>query len=442
MKSRITFVVLAVSLVCCRSILAGQVIGYITDPCDYLISADTDITKAWVEKNGTNLTFVMVMRGTIRSASLLPGYNDSLTYVWYVDADNDPTTGQSPGWVGSEFNIRAVISKNPALAGGFVDAVGSMTGGGTGTVNVTGNKIQITINRSQTGAVRRLHWRSDAWQDISGSFSGNGVTPMSGLARVCRYGVLFDAYSQYSQVGNNYINAFRIGTVDPVIAIDNQDSGQYNIFLSDERKYPGQDNWQIFGQTVGHAGPYNLRTFCRFDVENADPCDVFGYGHAQSLFNRNFILDGNEGETGMIPHGVFFLKWSHDYHILASDAEWQTNAFSTAQVTLYQLDPFDLKGNWQHQLLPPVRNNDIFYKYEQVIDLADIGLELGRTYQISALLMDDVSVPQPSDNAKAVSDASLLLNIDANGPEGDIDQDWDVDFFDFALFAENWLEHW
>jgi hypothetical protein len=282
---------------------------------------------------------------------------------------------------------------------------------------------------------------SDAWGDIGGSVSGNGVTSISGLARVCRYGVLFDPYSQYSQVGDNYINAhLETDPNNPVISLYNQDSGPYNIFLSDEQKYPEQDNWQIFGQITGHAGPYNLRTFCRLDVDNSDPCTFFGYGHSESLFEREFILDGDEGETGMIPHGVFFLRWSHDYHIFASDAAWQTNASSFGRIVLNQVDPWEQKAAWEHQ--ESACNSDIFHKHEQVIDLSDIGLELGRTYRISAFLMDNVYVPQPSDNAEAASDASLLLSIDAAVPEGDVDQDWDVDLLDFALFAENWLERW
>lgn len=444
MKSKISLVVLAVSLVCCQSISAGQIIGYVTDPCNGTIDDYIDILGAWVEKDGTDLTFVMVMRGTIPSESELDP-NDTLTYIWFVDADNDSTTGQSP--VGSEFNIRVVISQNPDLAGGYVDIVGSMTGGGTGTVEVIDNKIQITIDRSQVGAVRRLHWQSNAWAEIGGAYSENGLT-VSGLARVCRYGVLLDPFSRYGQVGDNYIEVYEETDLnEPVISLSNTAGGQYNIFLSDEEKYPEQDNWEIFGQTTGHsgtagsghAGPYHLRTFCRIDVENSDPY-AFGDGRSQSRFDWNFILDGNEGETGMIPRGAFFLKWSHDYHIFAADAEGQAYVLSGGRIELYQVNPWQLKAVWVHQ--EPACNSDIFNKHEQVIDLADAELELGKTYRLSAFLTDNVYVPQASGNAEVASDASLLLNIDVVGPEGDFDQDWDVDLFDFAQFAENWLEQW
>jgi hypothetical protein len=441
MKSRINFLVLFVLLVCCRSVFAGQVVGYITDPANYSIYDYTDIMEAWVEKDGTNLIFVMVMRGTIPSESGLPNYDDTLTYLWFVDADNDPTTGQNPGWIGSEFNIRVVISQNPGLAGNFVDVVGPIGGGGAGTVDIIDNKIQITIDRSQVGAVRRLHWRSDAWVNIEGTVTGNGLTPISGLARVCRYGVLFDPYSQYNEVGENYITAYMEPDANnPVISLSNQNSGQENIFLSDERKYPEQDDWQILGQTTGHAGPCNLRTSCRLDVENSEPNHVSGNGCSSSFCKRNFILDGAEGETGLVPHGVFFLKWSHDYHIFASDDVLLAFALTNGQIVLYQVEPEEGKGSWAHQEI--AFNKDIFHRHEEVIDLSDIGLEFGITYWIGAFLTDNVCLPEPSGNAEAVSDASLLLNIDAAVPEGDVDKDWDVDLWDFALFAGNWLENW
>lgn len=446
MKSRINFAVLVILLACCQSISAGQIVGYITDPCNVSINEYVDIVEAWVEKDGTNLTFVMVMRGTIPSAPGLPGYDDSLTYIWFVDADSDPTTGQNP--VGGEFNIRAVISQNPTLAGGYVDVVGSMAGGGTGTVDVNDNKIQITINRSQIGAVRRLYWQSDAWEDIGGSYSGNGLTPMSGLARVCRYGILFDPYSRNFQVGENAIEAcLETDPENPVIDLYDEDTSQENLFFSIERKYPDQDSWQIFGQSVGHSGPnspchkgpFNLRTFCQIYVENSDP-NAYGSSYSQSHFSQDFILDGNEGETGIVPSGAFLLNWSHDYHILASDTDEQTFALSNVQIMLYQVDPWQIVTVLENQDF--ACNSDKFYKHEELIDLADRGLEFGKTYRIQAFLTDTASVPDPTNNAEAASDATLLLDIAVAGPEGDFDQDWDVDLFDFALFAENWLECW
>ena len=437
MKGSILFAVLVLSLVYCPSILAGQVIGHITDPCDYGISGDTDIIEAWVEKDGTNLTFAMMMRDTIRSTSSLPDFNDTLNYIWHVDADNDYKTGQSSA--GSEFDVRAVISQDPNSAGGYVDVVGSMAGGGTGTVDVDDNVISVTIGRSQIGAVRRFHWSADAWEDIGGSVSGNGITPESGLARVCRYGVLFDPNSQYSDVGFGIYAFLETDPNNWILYLSDYDSNQHNIFLSDGVKYCDQNGCMILAQATSNAGPYNIRAFCRLGMNDSDPC-VFGSGYSQAIFRRDFVFDGNEGETGAIPPGVFFLAWSHDYQIFAEDVVGQAGIWSYGAVSVIQPDPWERKAYLTHR--ETVSNKDVSNKYGQVVDLADYGLEFGETYQIEAFLSNNMNVPQFTDNAETVCDASLLINVDAAVPKGDIDGDWDVDFFDFVLFAGSWLEEW
>ncbi len=437
MQGRVLFVFLLVLLINCPITLAGQITGSITDPCDYGISADTDIIESWVEKDGTSLTFVMLMRGTIRDELDLPDFNDTLTYIWYVDADNDYKTGQSP--VGSEFDVQAVISQNPNYAGGYVDVVGSLDGGGTGTVDVNDNVISVTIGRSQIGSVRRLHWSGDAWEDIGGSVSGNGITPMSGLARVCRYGVLFDPNSQYSEVGFGVSAYLETDPNNWVLYLSDYGSNQHNTFLSDGLKYCDQNSCEILAQATSNAGPYNLRAFGRLGMNDSDPC-AYGSGYSQAIFRREFVLDGNEGETGAIPPSVFFLVWSHDYQIFATDVVGQAGIWSFGSVSVIQPDPWERKAYLSHR--ETVSNKDVSNKYGQVVDLANYGLEFGETYQIDAFLSNNMYVPQATDNAEAVGDASLLTNIGTTVPKGDIDGDWDVDFFDFALFAGSWLEQW
>ena len=95
--------------------VAGQKIGQIIDPCNLSIDGSTDVLSAWVERSGTKLNFVMEMRASIPSAAQLSDDNDTITYIWLVDADNNPATGQNSGGAGGEFNVRAVISKNPFL---------------------------------------------------------------------------------------------------------------------------------------------------------------------------------------------------------------------------------------------------------------------------------------------------------------------------------------
>ena len=40
------------------------------------------------------------------------------------------------------------------------------------------------------------------------------------------------------------------------------------------------------------------------------------------------------------------------------------------------------------------------------------------------------------------TDSSMLTSIDVATITGDIDNDWDVDLFDFAQLADNWLVQW
>ena len=421
---------------------AGQIIGQLTDPVDMNIDAYTDIVSAWVEKDGVQLTFILEMRGDIPEASTLPEFDDTITYLWLVNADMNPKTGQST-WndVGSEFNVRAVISQDPNRAGGFVDVTGSMEGGGGGgAVVVQGNRIQLTIDRGQIASVKRFLWKSDAFKDFHGyGESYNQPTPMTGLARVCRYGVLFDV-NDIMQSVEDKLSAF-MGD-DPctaVIDLINQNAGDFPIFLSMERKYPDQDNYQIFAQAMGHSGINHLRTFSRLDVENADP-NAFGESQTSTSCDNNFVLDGDPGQTGVIPQGVFFLKYNHNYHLFALDMQGKASARSFAQIVLNQYEPLEMIDVWVHQ--KQVWNEDISTSYEQAIDLADYGLEFSVPYRISVLLVDVSEVPMETTYAEAVTDATLTASIEVIGPAGDIDGDWDVDFADLAVTANNWLVNW
>jgi hypothetical protein len=98
--------------------LGWQTIGSLTDPCNGAIPGYLDITQAWVEKNGTQLKFVMIVEGTIPSSTPAPG--DDIIFLWFVDADNNLNTGQGPGSVGSEFNVRSWVGHDGI--GGYVDA--------------------------------------------------------------------------------------------------------------------------------------------------------------------------------------------------------------------------------------------------------------------------------------------------------------------------------
>ncbi|MBP7936456.1 MAG: hypothetical protein KA354_17595 [Phycisphaerae bacterium] len=140
------------------AVSGGQVIGQLADPEQPAEVAYVDILSAWVEQDGGLLTFVIETRGEIPPSLAEP--EDHLTFIWLVDTDDNPLTGQPHQNLGSEFNVRAVISG--MYGGGFVDVTGTVPGGGLGTLAVLGNRIQITIGLGQIGNPAAFRWSCDA----------------------------------------------------------------------------------------------------------------------------------------------------------------------------------------------------------------------------------------------------------------------------------------
>jgi hypothetical protein len=158
---------------------SADVIGQLSDPAAPATEAAVDILSAWVEQDGGRLTFGIETRGNIPT-SVPP--EETLTFLWMVDADNDPATGQPHDGLGSEFNVRAVIS--PLYGGGFVDVTGSLPGGDGGLpVTIDGNRIELTIWLSRIAAPSHFHWRCDAARVVDGMvMSYNGETAFTEAA--------------------------------------------------------------------------------------------------------------------------------------------------------------------------------------------------------------------------------------------------------------------
>jgi hypothetical protein len=154
-------------------------IGSLTDPTNAGAQAFSDILAARVEQEGGWLRFVIEVRGAIPSSLPLP--EDSITYLWLVDADRNGATGQPHGTLGSEFNVRAVISE--LYGGGWVDVTGSLPGGGSGTVEIAGSQITIEVGLGQIAAPAEFDWRCSSFETINGvPGSGNGSETAIALA--------------------------------------------------------------------------------------------------------------------------------------------------------------------------------------------------------------------------------------------------------------------
>lgn len=178
-RPRRTVFLLAVLATGLSRAFGGPVIGQLTDPEHGSVEPFVDILSAWIEQDGGRLTFGIETRGPIPS-SVPP--EETLTFLWLVDADDDPATGQPHGALGSEFNVRAVVS--PLDGGGFVDVTGSLPGGDGGLpVTVNGNRIEMTIWLSRIAAPAHFHWRCDAARVVNGIvISYNGETTVAEAA--------------------------------------------------------------------------------------------------------------------------------------------------------------------------------------------------------------------------------------------------------------------
>jgi hypothetical protein len=151
----------------------GVQIGALTDPQEPGIRADLDIVAASITQDGGRLTFAIDTRGPIPTT--LPNPDDTFTYLWFVDTDENPATGQPHGGLGSEFNVRAVISGN--WGGGYVDVCGEVPGGGVGDVVIAGSRITITVWLAEIGAPADFNWRCATLGVIGGNWlPANGET--------------------------------------------------------------------------------------------------------------------------------------------------------------------------------------------------------------------------------------------------------------------------
>jgi hypothetical protein len=419
---------------------SGEIIGQLHDPCNLNIPAAIDITSAWVEKSGTTLTFVIATRGLIPAGVPDPC---SLTYIWFVDADNNPQTGQDPGGVGSEFNVRAVIRSEREA---WVDVTGSMPGGGQGTVTVNGNQIRLTINLVQINSPDLLHFRCIAAEYNGSAEQGNGVTPESAQCWISQYAVLFPSEpASYYGIDQNSV-IFECNESDPfnpaaayqVVNKFFQITDSYPQFKSLIAFAPASvDDHEYALNSLASSDFQHLRNLSYIDLNYA--AGAFGNMQTKSTAGLPFRLIAKSGQTGLIPHNLFVLNISHDYHLRASAA---ADAYDNTYAQIVITDINDPCNTTRQKFIWTDDRFVFLDKFSAVkrdhFDLADFGLKLDNIYMFDLALMDEVTVEDPSAIASVAADTTLSASI-ALMLAGDLNEDRTVNFIDLAIFANNWL---
>ena len=69
-----------------------QVIGELTDPDDLATGGGMDIRRAWIEQSGLRLRLSIETRQPIRTDYV--SLTDAGVFLWLIDADQNPDTGQ------------------------------------------------------------------------------------------------------------------------------------------------------------------------------------------------------------------------------------------------------------------------------------------------------------------------------------------------------------
>jgi hypothetical protein len=429
--------------------LGWQTIGSLTDPCNGAIPGYLDITQAWVEKNGTQLKFVMIVEGTIPSSTPAPG--DDIIFLWFVDADNNLNTGQGPGSVGSEFNVRSWVGHDGI--GGYVDVTGSWVGtGGAALTTITGNKVEIVVDMPQIMSPDLFHFRCGSFQIFGGEYSpGNEITEESSQCWASKYAVLMDPDNVQFGVESN-MQIYKCDPCDPLntatatLVIDKHTAnteGSIPVFDAmeghDDGDTPGTH--QLFGQTMGVCDFLHVRTEAIMDISTVD-AGAFGQVDTQAAGHQGFRLLGRDGDTGPVPHGMFILDLRHGYHVRGIEASWKVDAQSYAQIVINDIND---RPWFQVKVWGDGRGGDNTpYTGQKVdsIDLADIGMEFNRRYDVASLVVNTCRINDPSYatyQAQAAGHSDLVVTFRMVHPTADLNADRTVDFKDMAVLAAQWL---
>jgi hypothetical protein len=128
----------------------AQTLSETTDPSD-AIPGYLDIRRVWVERlSSVSVRFCMELREPI------PAQPANYTaYIWFVDADQNPNTGQVFADIGPDRNIRVASGGEPWA--GYVDYVTESDCTGGLPVHIHGNRLSLTLPLTEKGGLGHVN---------------------------------------------------------------------------------------------------------------------------------------------------------------------------------------------------------------------------------------------------------------------------------------------
>ena len=144
------------------SSLFNTIVSSVSDKVGDVPSKYSFIDIVYAEIRQINLgTLQFEMR--VKSTIPLDLGDSVVVYLWMIDTDLDPNTGQRHFFVGSEYNIRVAFYDGHWQ--GWVDPIGQRPGGGQCPVFIDNDTVSIVVKRNQIGNTTRFSWEVSASDD-------------------------------------------------------------------------------------------------------------------------------------------------------------------------------------------------------------------------------------------------------------------------------------
>jgi hypothetical protein len=169
-----------------RCSVKGETLSEVSDGWDD-IDGHVDIQWAWIEKlDNLYVRFCMELRDAVPAEP--PTYT---AYLWLLDTDGNPGTGQVSGDIGPDRNIRVAYDPGSPSEGwhGYVDFISEVAGTWPLPVDVRENKIFLTLPLTQAAYLPHcidsdgvFDWRCAAFHDVSRTEAVGDDAPDTGHA--------------------------------------------------------------------------------------------------------------------------------------------------------------------------------------------------------------------------------------------------------------------